>query len=183
MEKMSVVKKMVLCAVCIALCCVLPVALHPLGLGSVLSPLHLPVLLCGLVCGWGYGAVCGVLGPVLSHLTSGMPPVTGLVSRVPELMVYGLVTGLCMRYIRTGRLLPDLYIALPVAMVLGRIVGGIAKALFLFGSGKGYGIALWFSGYFVETLPGIAVQLLLIPVLVMALTRARVIAARYPRTV
>ena len=120
---------------------------------------------------------------MLSHLTSGMPPVTGLVSMVPELMVYGLVTGLCMRYIRTGKLLPDLYIALPVAMVLGRIVGGIAKALFLFGSGKGYGIALWFSGYFVETLPGIAVQLLLIPVLVMALTRARVIAARYPGTV
>ena len=183
MERTSVVKKMVLCAACIALCYILPVALHPVGLGGVLSPMHLPVLLCGLVCGWGYGAVCGVIGPVVSHLLSGMPPVNALVSMIPELMVYGLVTGLCMRYIRTGKLVADLYIALSIAMLLGRIVGGIAKALFYLGGGKSFGIALWVSGYFVETLPGILVQLLLIPVLVLALTRARAISPRYPQAV
>ena len=70
---MSNVKKICICAFCIALCCVLPPAFHAVGLGAVFSPMHLPVLLCGLLCGWPYGAFCGVAGPLLSCLTTGMP--------------------------------------------------------------------------------------------------------------
>ena len=178
MEKMSPVKQITVCAACVALCYVLPVALHPFGLGQVLSPMHLPVLLCGLVCGGFYGAVCGLVGPILSSVLSGMPPASALVSMLPELMVYGLVSGLAMKLIHTKKSVADVYIALTAAMVLGRVAGGIAKALFYTG-GSGFSLSLWVSSYFVATLPGIAVQLVLIPLLFFTLTRARVIPARF----
>lgn len=177
MAKMSSIKKACICAICIALCYVLPVAFHSLGLGGVFSPMHIPVLLCGLICGGFYGAFCGVVGPVLSSILSGMPPVTGLVTMIPELTVYGLVTGLVMRYVRTGKLHLDLYLALIPAMVAGRIVGGIAKALFirLMATGEVFDLALWATSYFVASIPGIAVHLTVIPLLVLTLTKARIL--------
>ena len=82
---MSNVKKICICAFCMALCCVLPPAFHAVGLGAVFSPMHLPVLLCGLLCGWPYGAFCGVAGPLLSCLTTGMPSAARLLYMAPEL--------------------------------------------------------------------------------------------------
>ena len=102
MNQLTPVKKISLGAMCIALCCVLPVAFHTVGLGSILSPMHIPVLLCGIVCGGGWGALCGILGPVLSCLISGMPGPMMLFRMVPELLFYGLAAGLSMKYIRTG---------------------------------------------------------------------------------
>lgn len=178
---MSRIKKICICAICIALCYVLPLALHPFGLGNILSPMHIPVLLCGLICGSFYGMFCGIAGPVLSSVLSGMPPATMLVSMIPELMVYGLVTGLMMKWVRTGKLLPDVYISMAAAMVLGRIVGGIAKALFItiMATGDAFGIGIWATSYFVATFPGIVVHLILLPLLVTILTRTKVIPSRY----
>lgn len=180
---MSKIKKACICAICIALCYVLPVALHSFGLGSILSPMHIPVLLCGLVCGGFYGVFCGIAGPIVSSILSGMPPVTMLFSMIPELVVYGLVTGLLMKKVRTGRLLPDVYISMAAAMVLGRIVGGIAKALFIAinASGDAFTLGLWATSYFVGTLPGIVVHLILIPLLVTVLMKTKVIPARYSK--
>ena len=175
MKEMTSVKRIILCAVCIALCYVLPVAFHAVGLGSVLSPMHIPVLLCGLVCGSFYGAVCGLLGPILSSVLSGMPPVAMLPTMIPELMAYGLAAGLCLRFIRTKNAVANLYIALVSAMLLGRVVGGIAKMLFYLGSGEGFTLALWVSSYFVTALPGIITHLILVPVLFVTLKKARVI--------
>ena len=64
--QLSATKKLVFCAICVALCVVLPMAFHALGSGAVFLPMHIPVLLCGLVCTWPYGVVCGLLGPMLS---------------------------------------------------------------------------------------------------------------------
>lgn len=180
---MSKIKKLCICAICIALCYVLPVALHPFGLGRVLSPMHIPVLLCGLVCGSFYGMFCGIAGPILSSILSGMPPMTMLFSIIPELMVYGLVTALLMKYVRTGKLLADIYISLVAAMLLGRIVGGIAKALFiaLVASGDTFNISIWVSSYFVSTLPGIIIHLILVPMLVTVLIKTKIIPSRYAR--
>ena len=113
-----------------------------------------------------------------------MPSATALVSMVPELIVYGLVSGLLMKWVRTGKLYPDLYLALVPAMILGRVVGGIAKTLFIasLANGEVYDFAAWAAGYVVGTLPGILVHLILLPVLVIALMRGKVIPARYPKT-
>ena len=176
---MSTVKKMCICAFCIALCYVLPQVFHLLLLGTALSPMHLPVLLCGLVCGWPYGLVCGAAGPVLSFLLSTMPPVTALVSMIPELCVYGLITGLGMKLIRTGKTLPDLYLSLLPALVLGRVAGGVAQALFYLSTARSYSVALWAGAYVVGTLPAIVLQLVVLPALVWGLMRAGLIPARY----
>ena len=179
---MSSVKKLTLCAVCIALCVVLPPVFHMLALGSILSPMHIPVLLCGLACGWPYGAFCGLAGPLAAHLINGAPGAAMLVSMIPELIVYGLVCGLLMKLIHTGKLYADLYSALIPAMLLGRIVGGIAQAIFLTSNGQSYSLALWAGAYLVKAVPGIILHLVLIPTLVMVLAQARLIPARYPKS-
>ena len=180
---MSNVKKMCICALCIALCCVLPQAFHilPLGnnVGTALSPMHLPVLLCGLVCGWPYGLLCGLAGPVLSHLLFTMPPTPVLIPMIPELGVYGLAAGLGMQFIRTGRTLPDLYLSLLPALILGRIAGGVTQAFLYLSRTESYTIALWTGSYVVGTLPAIVLQLAVLPALVWGLMRAGLIPARY----
>jgi len=160
---------------------VLPPVFHMLALGSILSPMHIPVLLCGLVCGWPYGLFCGAAGPLAAHLINGAPPVDKLVPMIPELMVYGLVCGLLMKLIRTGSLGGDLYCSLAPAMLLGRVAGGIASALFLMGGGQSYTLAMWAGAYLVQAVPGIILHLILIPALILALTRAGLLPARYPK--
>ncbi len=176
---MSSIKKICVTAIMIALCCILPTMFHMAGLGTAFSPMHIPVLLCGLICGGWYGLFCGVAGPILSSLLTGMPGASMLLSMVPELITYGLITGLVMRLVRTGKLTADLYISLIVAMLAGRVVGGIAKALVFMGSGEAFTLSVWVSSYFVTALPGIICHLIVVPVLVMALYRAKLIPARY----
>lgn len=174
------IKNITICGVCISLCCILPMALHLVELGTALSPMHIPVLLCGLVCGGGYGLVCGVVGPILSYLLSGMPAPPHLFTMIPELAMYGLASGLLMKLIRTGRPVVDIYAALISAMLLGRILGGVVKALFYTG-GQAYGLSMWISAYFVSTLPGILCHIILLPLLYLALSKARLISPRYPK--
>ncbi|MGM9607113.1 MAG: ECF transporter S component [Oscillospiraceae bacterium] len=178
---MSTVKKICFCAICTALCYVLPLALHPLSVGTLLSPMHIPVLLCGLICGWPYGLFCGVAGPILSSLLSGMPPAAMLVFMIPELCAYGVFTGLLMKWIHTGKLYADLYLSLIPAMLLGRVVGGIVRAVVYLSSAQTYSVALWASSYLLGTLPGIILHLILLPVVVLVLMKARLIPARYPK--
>ena len=142
--QLSATKKLVFCAICVALCVVLPMAFHALGSGTVFLPMHVPVLLCGLVCTWPYGVVCGLLGPLLSSVLTGMPAAAVLPSMMAELAVYGLVTALVMRLVHTGRLYGDLYIA-----------------------------------HILISWPGTLIQLALLPTLVVALTKARLVPPRY----
>ncbi len=177
---MSATKRICITAICLALCCVLPMAFHAVGLGTAFSPMHIPVLLCGIVCGPVYGLVCGLAGPVLSSIATSMPGPTMLVSMVPELMTYGLAAGLLMKFVRTGKVYADLYLSLGAAMVLGRIIGGVAKMLLYMGSGESFTLAMWLSGYFVTAIPGIVCHLVLVPLLVLSLTKAKLIPPRYP---
>lgn len=182
MNKMSPVTKCVTTAVCMALCVVLPMALHAIpDAGKLFSPMHIPVLLCGLICGWQYGLVCGLLGPLLSSLLTSMPPMGSptLYGMIIELAVYGLATGLLMKFIRTGKTAADVYISLAAAMLAGRIVGGLAKALFF--SAGSYTFSAWATAYFVTSLPGIIIHLILVPVLYLALQKAHLVPARYTK--
>ena len=180
MQKMSAVKKSIITAVCIALCVVLPQAFHAVpNAGAIYLPMHIPVLLCGLLCGWSYGLLCGLAGPALSALLTGMPPAAVLPGMLVECGVYGLAAGLLMQLVRTKRLYADLYISLVAAMLLGRVVSGAAKAL-IFSAGS-YSMASWVAGSFVTALPGIVIQLALLPSIVYALMHARLIPQRYPK--
>lgn len=166
--------------VCIALCVVLPFAFHviPNG-GTIFSPMHLPVLICGLICGWPYGLACGLLGPLLSSLITQMPGAAYLPPMMVELALYGLITGLMMQLVHTGKLTLDLYVSLIVAMLVGRVIAGLARGL-IFAPGK-FTIQAWATGYFVTSFPAIILQLILIPILYLALKRAHLMPERRAR--
>lgn len=174
---LSSIKRLTLTALCIALCVVVPMAFHVIpNAGAVMLPMHIPVLLCGLVCGWQYGLLCGILGPLVSSVMTGMPPAAMLPGMMVECGMYGCVGGLLMERIRTGSLYADLYICLPAAMLAGRVISGVVKALILT---PGLSFTAWATASFVTALPGISIQLILLPTLIVALTRASLIPGRY----
>jgi len=177
---MSATKKSVVTAICIALCVVLPFAFHgiPNG-GRIFCPIHIPILLCGLICYWRHGIICGLMGPVLSSILTGMPTAAVLPPMMIECAVYGAVTGLIMQYVHTRRTYFDLYLGLITAMVFGRVVAGIFRAL-IFTAGTAGTISSLLSIYVIESLPGIITQLIFLPAVVFALMRAKIINERYP---
>lgn len=179
MKTMTPVKRTVMGALSVALCVVLPIAFHAIpNAGSIMLPMHIPVLLCGMVCGWPYGLICGLMGPALSSLITGMPPAAMLPAMMVECAVYGMVSGLLLKFVHTKKLHLDLYIALVGAMLAGRIVAGIAKALLF---SPGITMVVWIASSFVTALPGIIIQLVVIPLLVSLLMRVRQIPERYPK--
>jgi len=144
--------------------------------GSIFLPMHIPVLLCGMLCGWPFGFLCGLLGPLLSSLTTGMPPAAMLPAMMVECAVYGGVAGAMLKHVHTGKLYADLYISLIPAMLAGRVISGIAKALIL---APGTTLGAWATASFVTGLPGIVIQLILIPAIVFSLERANLVPKRY----
>ena len=174
---MSRIKKLVLTAVCSALCVIVPMAFHAIpNAGQVFLPMHIPVLLCGMLCSWPYGLACGLIGPALSSLITGMPLPAVLPGMLVECAVYGCASGVLLRYIRTGKLYADLYLSLVPAMLLGRVISGIVKGLILT---PGLSLSAWATASFVTALPGIAIQLVLVPALLLGLERAKLIPKRY----
>ncbi len=180
MQKMSNVKKSIITAVCIALCYVIPLMFHGIqNAGNIFCPMHIPVFICGLICGWQYGLLCGIAGPALSSALSSMPPVAILPSMMVELAVYGTAAGLMMKLVRTKSTYADLYISLIVAIVCGRVLAGLAKAL-IFARGS-YSMSAWIAGSVVTSWPGTVIQLVFIPTIVFALMKSHLIPERYPK--
>lgn len=179
-QSISSVKKATICSLCIALCSILPIAFHAIGAGAIFTPMHFPIVLCGLICGPFYGAFCGLAGPLISSSLTGMPTMISMLYFAPEVMTYGFICGLIMNRVHTGNLLRDLYIAMIPAMILGRIVGGIAEALFyIYSLEQPFTIGIWATAYFLRSLPGILLQLVAIPPLIVALERSKLIPRRY----
>lgn len=175
--KLTSTKRIILAAACVALCVVLPMAFHSFpGGGNVFLPMHIPVLLCGMICSWPYGLLCGLLGPALSSLLTSMPPAAFLPSMMVECATYGAVAGIMMQLVRTKKTYLDLYISMITAMVAGRFIAGVVKALIL---APGTPMFAWVTTSLVEGLPGIAIQLVLLPTLVYALMRAKLLPRRY----
>lgn len=172
MKKHSL-RQTTLTGMCIALGVVLPVLLHAVpDAGNMLLPMHIPVLLSGFLCGWPFALACGILTPLLSSVFTGMPPAAILPGMLFELAAYGVVSSLLFRCIPKSRKLLRLYIPLIAAMLAGRIISGLLNAL-VFSAGH-YSFGVFISGSFIIALPGIIIQLLLIPALVTILEKANV---------
>lgn len=163
--------KLTISGACVALGVILPIAFHSIpNAGSIFLPMHIPVLLCGLICGPLYGFICGILSPIISSFCTGMPPMAILPAMTAELAVYGLISGLLIQRLPVKKYPVKIYISLITAMILGRIVSGLLNAV-IFQAGK-YSLQVWLAGSFVTALPGIAIQLILIPIMVFTLQRA-----------
>ena len=165
-------KNLVLTALFIALGIVLPIAFHVVPNGGVLfSPMHIPVLICGLVTGPIEGLICGIVTPALSSVLTGMPPAPRLPGMMVELAVYGLVGGLMMRLLKDNKNFGKIYLALIVTMLCGRIAGGLVNALIL--NAGNYTLKMWLTGYFLNGLPGIISHLIIVPLIVRALQKTK----------
>ena len=168
---MKSTKRLVFAALCTAIGILLPQLLHaiPQG-GNIFLPMHIPVLLCGFICGPGWGLACGAICCTLSHLITGMPVALIYPGMVCELAVYGLISGLMFNIFKKKRKLWATYLCLITAMLCGRIVSGLLNGL-VFRAGS-YSFSIWLSASFVTGFPGIAIQLILIPLLVRRLHKA-----------
>ena len=178
MRKLNKTQKLTLSAMFLALGLVLPFLTGQIPqVGSMLLPMHLPVLLCGFVCGWPYGLVVGLITPLLRSLLFQMPPLmpTALCMAF-ELAAYGAVSGAL--YAAFRRTPGGLYAALGLALLAGRAVWGLASwAIYSLFTAKAFTPAIFVGGAFVNAWPGIALQIVLVPLLVLALQRAKLIPA------
>lgn len=139
-------------------------------IGSMLCPMHLPVLLCGFFCGGTMGFLVGLIAPVLRSFLFGMPPMFPVaICMAFELAAYGLVSGVL--YCLLPGKKRAVYGALLIAMILGRIVWGIAMMVCISSSGGQFGMEAFLAGAVTTALPGIILQLVLIPVVVLAMEK------------
>ncbi len=140
-------------------------------IGDTLLPMHLPVMLCGLLCGPWYGLTVGALTPILRAVLFSMPPLyPNACWMSAELATYGLMLGL-MYYKSNRKTTPRLYLSLVAAMLSGRIVWGIAKAMLLGVGGKSFPLIAFITGGFIDSALGILLQLILIPIIIKVLRK------------
>ena len=173
--KNTSVRRLTLSAMLLAIGMLLPFLTGQIQrIGNMLCPMHLPVFICGMVCGPLWGLAVGAVLPVLRSMVFGMPVLMPMACAMAfELGAYGLISGLLRR--RLPRTLPMLYVSLIAAMIAGRAVWGIVRCVMMFSGSSGFGWAMFISGAFTTAIPGIIVQLVLIPIIIMARKKARLI--------
>lgn len=166
-------KKMILAAFFLALGLLMPFLTGQIReIGNKLLPMHIPVLLCGFVCGWQYGLLVGFLTPLFRTVLFGMPLPNAAVCMAFELAVYGAMTGILYHKLKKTKL--AIYISLFVAMMAGRVMWGLISILIYSVQGNVFTWSVFMGGAVLNAIPGIIVQIVLIPVLVMALEKTGV---------
>jgi len=174
MKKLST-KNLALSGLFLALGLVMPFLTAQIpSIGSRLLPMHIPVLLCGFVCGWPYGLIVGFIVPLLRSMLFGMPPMfPTAVAMAFELATYGFISGLLCK------LLPKknafIYATLIISMICGRVIWGVVS-FFLYGLGKtAFNVETFMTGALLNAIPGIVIQIIIIPIIIIALKRANLI--------
>ena len=163
-------RRMVLSAMFLSIGLVLPFFTGQIPqIGSMILPMHIPVLLCGLICGWQYGALIGAILPLFRFVLFGMPPIyPTAVAMAVELCIYGLAIGFIYGMFKKQGLL-SVYVSLVVAMILGRIAWGGSMTVLLSMKESTFTAAAFLSGAILNAIPGIILQLLLIPAIMTTL--------------
>lgn len=161
---------MVKASLFLALGLIFPYIFHLTGIsGKVFLPMHIPVLLCGFILGPRYGLIIGFITPLLNSIITGMPPIypTG-VSMALELATYGFVGGFLYKQKNV-----NIFISLILSMILGRFISGFANYILLTIGGKSFVLKMFLTTAFVKSVPGVLVQLILIPIVVKALDNTK----------
>lgn len=163
------IRHLVSAGLCLALALVLPFLTGGIPqIGSMLCPMHLPVLLCGLLCGPFWGAAVGLVCPFLRHMLFSMPPLMTAITMTFELAAYGFFAGLFWKLLSkrfSACPMVALYSSLIGAMLCGRLVWGLFSAVLMSIGKTEFSFALFLSGAFLKAWPGMLLQLILIPVI------------------
>ena len=163
--------KLVLSAMLLGAGIVLPLLTSQIKeIGDSLLPMHFVVFLCGLLCGGAYGGAVGFILPLLRSFIFSMPPLyPNAVWMALELTTYGFISGFL--YSKSNKQnLKTIYASLITAMLAGRVVWGVSKAILLCIGGKAFSFAMFIAGGFVDAVPGIIIQLILIPQIINIIT-------------
>lgn len=171
----SNILKLTLSAMFMAIGLVLPLLTGQIKtIGNMLLPMHIPVMLCGLICGWYYGAAVGFILPILRSVTFGMPELyPSAIAMAFELMTYGLAVGVMYSLLPKKNI--NIYVSLLTSMVVGRAVWGAAYAALLSVSGDALTWKIFISSAFLKAFPGIILQFIIIPALMIFLKKIKLI--------
>ena len=179
MKNHSKILKMILAALFLAMAYVLPFLTGNIPeIGSMLCPMHLPLLLCGFFCGPVWGAIVGFIAPIFrSLMTGGFPPMfPTAVCMAFELATYGAVAGIMHKLLPRKK--PFIYCSLIAAMISGRLIWGAAMFVCLGASGGAFTFAAFIAGAFTNAIPGIILQIVLVPIAVMILDNPKILKLR-----
>ncbi|MDO4838829.1 MAG: ECF transporter S component [Clostridia bacterium] len=177
------IKNVTLSAMFVAVGLVLPMITGNIPrIGNMLLPMHIPVFLCGLICGWQYGLAVGAMLPLMRSFLFGMPPLYPVaIAMTFELATYGFVAGFL--YNRSKwQCVIALYRSMLLAMLAGRIVWGAAEVVLLGLSGSAFTWQAFMAGAVLNAIPGIIIQLTLIPALMVALNKTGLVKFKRVRT-
>lgn len=167
--KNAKVRKVVISAMFLAIGIVLPFFTGQIKeIGDTLLPMHIPVMLAGFICGWQWGLVVGFVLPILRSMLFSMPPMfPNAMWMAAELASYGAVAGIV--YSKSRKI----YVSLILAQISGRVVWGVTKAILLGFSGKVFTLGAFVTGGFLDAIPGIILQLILIPIILKSINRKK----------
>lgn len=170
-------RNLTLSALFLALGYVLPSLRGRIPQSAACAPMHIPVFLCALICGWQYGAVIGFILPLTRCLFFSMPPVYVAIAMAFELATYGFVAGFLYNRSRWQCVIA-LYRSIIIAMLAGRLIWGAAQIVILGLQGNAFTWQAFMAGAFVNAVPGIIVQLVLIPAIMFALDKTGLVKFR-----
>ncbi len=177
--KHTQLRRLILSAMFLALGLVLPFLTGQIQqIGNMLLPMHIPVLLCGLICGWQYGLSVGLVLPLMRSFLFGMPVFyPSAIAMSVELAAYGFLVGFLFSHAK-WQCIKMLYRCLIAAMLGGRLIWGLAMLLLMGIKGSSFTIAAFFSGAVFNAIPGIVLQLILIPAIMLALDKTHLVPFR-----
>lgn len=171
MTKRNTLIKIILSALFLALAYVMPFLTGQIPeIGAMLCPLHIPVMLCGFICGWKYGLIIGLIVPLLRSLTLGIPPIFPTATSMSfELAAYGAISGLMYNILPKKKIY--IYCSLIISMIIGRIIWGIAMFICMGLNNTTFTFNAFILGAFVNALPGIILQIVVIPIIIITLEK------------
>ncbi len=167
------IQNMVIAALMLALGLVLPFVTGQIPqIGNMLLPMHIPVFLCGLMCGPMYGLAVGFVVPLFRSVLFGMPVIyPTAIAMAFELATYGFVSGFL--YSRSKwQCVRALYRCLIISMISGRVIWAAAEIILLGIGGNMFTWQMFISGAFLNAIPGIVIQLIFIPSIMVALNKS-----------
>lgn len=167
---MKSIRKLTLAALFLALGLTLPFLTGQIReIGNKLLPMHIPILLCGLICGWKYGFIVGLITPLLRFVLFAMPMMPNALTMAFELATYGAVTGILYQVLPPRKWRS--FVCLVTAMIIGRIVWGITSTIILNLGGSSFTWQMFIGGAILNAIPGIVIQIILIPSIMFALEK------------
>ncbi len=167
MKKNNEILKIVLAAIFLSLTFVLPFLTGQVPtIGAMLCPMHIPVILCGFICGWKYGLIVGFIAPLLRAFTLGMPPLyPTAICMALELATYGVLSGILYEILPKTKL--NIFISLFVPMIIGRITWGTAMFVCMQINQEVFTLQLFWTSAIINSIPGIIIQIVVIPIIIL----------------